>query len=220
MITKDMIRDGIRKGSIMLVTDPNMDSGTVCKIGGYWFYFGGETAEQMEPLDYLHAVPMEDVIDEIFLALDAFRQSEHSRDEYDYYEAYLNEQIAMKMDTLQERDAELERLWNELEDVPMNPETEEIETAFLHFPAGTNREKIWEWFDERYSRGVAKLMHVGEVKDREVARALYLQDLCTECDSEYCVFNPDGICKVPFVTGEAPRLGDDGCADYCYKEVE
>lgn len=60
----------------------------------------------------------------------------------------------------------------------------------------------------------------GEPKDREVAQALFLTSLCCECDSEHCVFNPDGICKAPFVTGRAPGLNDDGCTDYCYKEAE
>lgn len=134
--------------------------------------------------------------------------------------AYLNEQRAKAIPTLKERDKRLERLWAEFGDVPMNPETEEIEAQFLCFPAGTNREEVWEWFDERYSRGVAKLLLVGEPKDREVARALYLQSLCTECDAEYCVFSSDGICKAPFVTGRAPGLNDDGCTDYCRKEVD
>ena len=121
---------------------------------------------------------------------------------------------------LSTRDRELEELWDEFADVPMNPETEEMEEPFLHFPAGTNREEVWEWFDERYSRGVAKLLLVGEPKDREVAQALFLTSLCCECDSEHCVFNPDGICKAPFVTGRAPGLNDDGCTDYCYKEAK
>ena len=86
---------------------------------------------------------------------------------------------------LSTRDRELEELWEEFADVPMNPETEEMEEPFLHFPAGTNREEVWEWFDERYSRGVAKLLLVGEPKDREVAQALFLTSLCCECDSEH-----------------------------------
>ena len=121
---------------------------------------------------------------------------------------------------LSTRDRELEELWEEFADVPMNPETEEMEEPFLFFPAGTNREEVWEWFDERYSRGVAKLLLVGEPKDREVAQALFLTSLCCECDSEHCVFNPDGICKAPFVTGRTPGLNDDGCTDYCCKEVD
>lgn len=56
-------------------------------------------------------------------------------------------------------DKELESLWLRLTDVPMNPETEEIEEAFLDFSPGTHREEIWHWFDERHSKGVAYLMH-------------------------------------------------------------
>ncbi len=63
--------------------------------------------------------------------------------------------------TLAERDAALEKLWAELEDIPMNPETECLEAPFLDFPAGTFREDIWRWFDERHSKGVAYLMYGG-----------------------------------------------------------
>lgn len=63
------------------------------------------------------------------------------------------------MAALQERDAVLEALWKQLDDVPMNPETEELEAAFLHFPAGTNRLEVWHWFDDRYSKGVSFLLY-------------------------------------------------------------
>lgn len=63
------------------------------------------------------------------------------------------------MQTLVERDAALEKLWAKLEDIPMNPETECLEAPFLDFPAGTFREDIWRWFDERHSKGVAHLLH-------------------------------------------------------------
>lgn len=54
-------------------------------------------------------------------------------------------------------DEQLENLWKFFEDVPMNPETEEIDEDFIGFPAGTHREEIWHWFDERYSKGVHAL---------------------------------------------------------------
>lgn len=57
-------------------------------------------------------------------------------------------------------DAQLETLWELFEDVPMNPETECMEEIFLCFPAGTFREDIWYWFDEKHSQGVAYLMEV------------------------------------------------------------
>lgn len=64
----------------------------------------------------------------------------------------------VKFMPLKQRDAELEKLWDEFTDVPMNPDTEKMEDAFLHFPAGTPREDIWHWFDERYSKGIAALL--------------------------------------------------------------
>ena len=33
MITEDMVREGIRNGSVRFVKDPNMEHGTVCQIG-------------------------------------------------------------------------------------------------------------------------------------------------------------------------------------------
>lgn len=66
------------------------------------------------------------------------------------------------IETLHDRDAEIKELWEEFEDVPMNPETECMEEAFLGFPAGTHREEIWHWFDERYSKGVAHLAYMTE----------------------------------------------------------
>ena len=66
--------------------------------------------------------------------------------------------LSVWMETLKGRDAELERLWAEFGDVPMNPETECMDAPFLGFPAGTHREEIWHWFDERHSQGVAYLM--------------------------------------------------------------
>lgn len=121
--------------------------------------------------------------------------------------------------TLEERDKALEVLWDEFGDIPMDPETEEMEDIFLSFPAGTPRMDIWRWFDERYSKGVAALLY-GDGTDRtaELAALVYRKQLCTECDAEFCVFNPEGICMLPFVTGKAPRLGDDGCEDYTAQE--
>ena len=49
-----MVRRGTHTGVVQFVTDPNMGYGTVCKIGDYWFYFGGGiTAEELEPDEYV-----------------------------------------------------------------------------------------------------------------------------------------------------------------------
>ena len=94
MITLDMLEESIRNGKIRLVTDPNMERGTVCQIGDFWFYFGGETAEEMGPEEYRQNVPEEDIAREVFDVLKCFKQDgEMFQDEYDYYEAYLREGV-------------------------------------------------------------------------------------------------------------------------------
>lgn len=221
MISKEMVRDGIHNGSIHFVKDPNMEHGTVCQIGDDWFYFGCLKSEELDPDEYVESMPEDDVVGLVFNTLEEFREDGAFDDEYAYYEAYLTERwSALNMDTLQTRDAKLERLWAEFADVPMDPETEEMEEPFLHFPAGTNREEIWHWFDERHSKGIVYLLYGTEPKYslKNMAPLVRAQSLCCECDSETCVFNPKGICMVPFVTGNAPGLSEDGCTDYCYKE--
>lgn len=87
MITKKMIKDGIENGTVKFVVDPNMEHGTVCQIGLSWFYFGGLTAEEMDPDDYRKAVPEDDIVQDIYDVLQDFLTSE--TDEYRFYEAML-----------------------------------------------------------------------------------------------------------------------------------
>lgn len=56
-------------------------------------------------------------------------------------------------------DAYLEELWKELEDIPMNPETEELEENFHIWSIGTSKEDIWHWFDECHSKGIYYLLN-------------------------------------------------------------
>lgn len=49
-------------------------------------------------------------------------------------------------------------LWEEFGDIPMDPETEEIEESWKHFLPGTHREDIWHWFEEHFDISVAELM--------------------------------------------------------------
>ena len=50
------------------------------------------------------------------------------------------------IETLRDRDEELEELWAQFGDIPMNPETECIEEKFMGWEPGTHREEIWRWF--------------------------------------------------------------------------
>ena len=116
------------------------------------------------------------------------------------------------MRTLRERDALLEELWKQFGDVPMDPSTETMEAPFLDFPAGTSRVDIWHWFDERHSKGIAYLLYNEDASNAaSITSLLHCQKLCTECCSETCVFNPQGICMAPFLTGKKPGIHDDGC---------
>lgn len=70
-------------------------------------------------------------------------------------------------------DRELEKLWRVLGDIPVN-DNGETEESFIDFPPGTQREDIWQWFDEKYSRGVVALLN-----PESVARKV-----CSRCGSD------------------------------------
>lgn len=126
-----------------------------------------------------------------------------------------------KFETLEERDAELEKLWADLEDLPMDPDTERIEEPFLDFPAGTEREGIWRFFDKNHSKGVSYLLY-GDGVDRtnELAKLSYLKLLCPECTCEWCTYCKNGQCRFPFVADRAPHITEsDGCKDSVYDAV-
>ena len=116
---------------------------------------------------------------------------------------------------MKERDEQLETLWGEFEDVPMDPETECMEAAFLHFPAGTKREDIWHWFDERHSRGVGYLLCCDGVdRTDEIGRLYYLKQLCFDCETHDCAYNVAGECRYAMVHHRYPNITeDDGCKD-------
>ncbi len=89
MITRKLIKDGIKTKLSQFVVDPNMESGTVCQIGDSWFYFGGLTAEELNPEEYTSCIPEDDFVSDIFDTLDYFCKVEELKDEYEYYEAVL-----------------------------------------------------------------------------------------------------------------------------------
>lgn len=56
------------------------------------------------------------------------------------------------------RDVVVEELWDNLADVPIDPETEELDEPYYIWPKGTDKEDIWHWVDEHHSKGVAYLL--------------------------------------------------------------
>lgn len=127
-----------------------------------------------------------------------------------------------EIETLRDRDEELEELWSQFADVPVNPETECIEEPFMGWGVGISREEIWNWFDRRHSKGVAYLLY-GDGIDRtdQFAKMVYLKQLCIECESSTCQYNHGGECRFALVHERKPRINDvDGCIDYDYQEGE
>ena len=60
------------------------------------------------------------------------------------------------------RDVVVEELWDDLADVPIDPETEELDEPYYIWPKGTDKEDIWHWFDEHHSKGVAYLLRFAD----------------------------------------------------------
>lgn len=125
-----------------------------------------------------------------------------------------------EFDTLAQRDKELETLWEQLEDVPVDPDTDKLENQYIHFPAGTDRETVWHWFDERHSKGVAYLLYKDCVDRTDTtSNLLYLKQLCMECEGHGCTYNHNGECRFALVHERKPEINDiDGCVDYDYVE--
>lgn len=124
------------------------------------------------------------------------------------------------MEALSDRDAELEELWTQFGDVPMNPETECIEEPFLGWGVGVSREEIWRWFGARHSKGFAYLLYGGaEDYVPETKRLYALKKNCIECESLDCCYNHNGECRLSLVHERKPNITEDsGCGDYNFKE--
>lgn len=86
-----------------------------------------------------------------------YQENRMSTDEYSAIFDALEE-----IELLRDRDENLEELWDQFEDIPMNPETECIEKPFLFWEPGIHREEIWRWFDRRHSKGVHYLLYGDE----------------------------------------------------------
>lgn len=56
--------------------------------------------------------------------------------------------------TEEEYQATLDKMWEQLSDIPVNNTGEIIEDKFYNWDKGANKEKIWHWFDERVQGGI------------------------------------------------------------------
>lgn len=126
--------------------------------------------------------------------------------------------VVYQMDTLKSRDRALEMMWDELADVPFDEDENGrliLSEGWMCFEAGTEREDVWRWFDERHSCGVAYLLH-GDGVDRtcKSAQLLYFSELCDDCVSRDCAYNSAGECRYPMVHHRVPIITkEDGCTE-------
>lgn len=98
MITKEMFEEAYDKHIVTLTSprdyfnDDNQPAdATIGCIGEYWFYFGGQKAENMSPAQYALEIDRQTIIDEMFEVIDDFKNYEDTKDEYAYYEAIFAE---------------------------------------------------------------------------------------------------------------------------------
>lgn len=91
-ITIRTIMTGFELGVVELIKNPQLQTGTVCKIGEHWFYFGGKTAEEYEPEEFWCVSCPSDIFREVADAINNLTDET----EYSYYKAFLGEQIAKR----------------------------------------------------------------------------------------------------------------------------
>lgn len=91
IITVNTIAKGLRSGLISLIKNPQQETGTVCQIGEYWFYFDGEIAEEYDPKEFQENVPFGDIVSKIYDVLMLFQKDSEFETEYGYYLAFLEE---------------------------------------------------------------------------------------------------------------------------------
>lgn len=101
------------------------------------------------------------------------------------------------------------QVWDELTDVPMDPETECIESDWKQFPAGTHREEIWHWIEDIYHVSVAEdLMYACEEPEKKTEKT---EIGSITCSSEYLA---GGDIAQRGYTSTYYRIGDKYYEDY------
>lgn len=88
MITKELLKKALQNNVARIGKNPFLDD-TVCWIGDNFFYFDTTNSDTVLPDEYLKNHNMKEIIEMVYDVLEFFRKDEW--DEYDYYEAVLNE---------------------------------------------------------------------------------------------------------------------------------
>lgn len=81
--------------------------------------------------------------------------------------------------------------------------------------------QMWHrWFDDNFAEIVGVKFKAEAETDNapEIDGLEERKKLCTECMSDVCIFNPEGTCLAPLVTGQKPEITEDGCKTCRLKE--
>ena len=101
-------------------------------------------------------------------------------------------------------DKEIELLWESGTDVPVDSNNC-IESKWGDFETGTDRDEIWIWFDENYSRGLHFLMYkqraridvveniVQTIKDMDKDELISMWSQLFNEDIDIVTANPQGL---------------------------
>lgn len=102
MITKNMVRVGIKENLIRFVSNPDSVTGTVCEIGDEWFYFGNAETEKKTPTEYLAGTTSDEIVVDVFQTLNDMREQEALSDDYAYYESVIRDGLHKRPPTQKE----------------------------------------------------------------------------------------------------------------------
>ena len=149
---QELVYIGYEKNIVQILysQDYNKDGckGIFCQIGDSSFYFAGIKGKKYDNLyQYIRDTSAEENVSDIVDTI--YRKSQHdiTKEQANYYYNFLYSKIGNIYEAFQ--------LWLEFEDIPINTDGE-IEIPWRNFPAGTQRENIWHWFEKTYHVSVAK----------------------------------------------------------------
>lgn len=94
-VSKELTRKGFDAGLIHFEPEDDVSGlGIIARIGEYSFFFAGEEGEGVTPSEYLANIPEDDLVDELFNAMNAEPingESVYDASEAMYYEFWLTE---------------------------------------------------------------------------------------------------------------------------------
>ncbi len=99
----------------------------------------------------------------------------HQEDRIDYGDYTAIHDGLTEIETLRDRDEDLEELWAQMEDVPVDPKTGCLLEPFMGWDKGISKEEVWHWFDRRHSKGIGYLLYSDGIdRTEDIAKLAYV----------------------------------------------